>query len=137
MLETRFDDHLEEATKHGVRFTHGSRIDFCTCNSNAVIGRQVHVLGMDDPAYMEGFDRFWQAVYPTVSHCAGRCILTGTRKKGSMFDQIYMGSLNQENGWKSMSVNWWDIPERDLQWKEDMVKHLGKDWFDKEYETTN
>jgi hypothetical protein len=99
----------------------------------------VDVLGIDEPAYMEYFEELWPAVYPIVSSCSGKdskVILSGTRNKvGDVFDKIYKGSITGENGWKSMTINWWDVPGRDLKWKKRMMDALSEKAFIKEFTT--
>lgn len=122
-------DRIELCNGSGISF-YGGRSSPC-----AVRGRRVDILGLDEPAYMDYFEELWPAIYPIVSSCKdGKVILTGTRNKvGDIFDEIYIGSITGENGWRSMTVNWWDIPGRDLKWKKSIIESLGEKTFNKEY----
>jgi hypothetical protein len=139
IANSELSDLVTVSRKDRLEFRNGSGISFYGGRSSpcSVRGRRVDILGMDEPAYMEYFEELWPAVYPIVSSIRdGKVILTGTRNKiGDVFDGIYKDSITENSGWKSMTVNWWDVPGRDLKWKKSMISSCGEKVFNKEFTT--
>ena len=79
---------------------------------------------------------FWRSVYPIISSSKKSKIFVASTPNGTdnLFHQLYSGAAKGDSNWKAERVDWWEIPARDDQWKEDTMKSLGsKDAFDQEF----
>jgi hypothetical protein len=63
-----------------------------------------------------------------------KIIIASTKKEGSYFNEIVEDSKNNINKYSLSEYNWRDIPKLDINWKEETIKNIGKDAFNREYE---
>jgi hypothetical protein len=75
--------------------------------------------------------------------CLRNCkiFLTGTLKKypiieseGWVYD-LYCDSVAGEGIWDNIKIDWWDVPDRDEDWKKHMIEAIGEDHWNEEFET--
>ena len=123
-------------------FTNGSNISITTTTSDTGRGRSVSLLCLDEFAFVDSglLDAFWASVYPVISSSKKAKIFAVSTPNGvgNLFHQLYTGSIKtgkEWNGWVSERIDWWDVPERDEEWKEMTIKTLGsREKFAQEYE---
>jgi hypothetical protein len=123
-------------------FTNGSNISITTTTSDTGRGRSVSLLCLDELAFVEPglLDAFWASVYPVISSSKKAKIFAVSTPNGvgNLFHSLYSGSIkkgSEWNGWISERIDWWDVPDRDEQWKEMTIKTLGsREKFAQEYE---
>jgi hypothetical protein len=119
--------------------TNGSSIGISTTSSDAGRGESVNCLILDELAFIEPgmLDSFWRSVYPIISSSKKSKILVASTPNGvgNLFHNLYIGAKAGENGWHAERVDWWEVPGRDEEWKENTIKTLqSKEAFMQEYE---
>jgi hypothetical protein len=119
--------------------TNGSSIGISTTSSDAGRGESVNCLILDELAFIEPgmLDSFWRSVYPIISSSKKSKILVASTPNGvgNLFHSLYVGAKAGENGWHSERVDWWEVPGRDEEWKDNTIKTLqSKEAFMQEYE---
>ena len=123
-------------------FTNGSNISITTTTSDTGRGRSVSLLCLDELAFVDMglLDAFWASVYPVISSSKKAKIFAVSTPNGvgNLFHQLYAGSIkkgSEWNGWVSERIDWWEIPDRDEEWKEMTIRTLGsREKFAQEYE---
>lgn len=79
---------------------------------------------------------FWRSVYPTISRAKTSKILITSTPNGvdNLFYRLYNGALKGENRFHYERIDWWEVPGRDEQWKQEQIKDLGShEAFAQEY----
>ena len=119
--------------------TNGSSIGISTTSSDAGRGESVNCLILDELAFIEAgmLDSFWRSVYPIISSSKKSKILVASTPNGvgNLFHSLYVGAKADENGWHAERVDWWEVPGRDEEWKENTIKTLqSREAFMQEYE---
>jgi hypothetical protein len=119
--------------------TNGSSIGISTTSSDAGRGESVNCLILDELAFIEPgmLDSFWRSVYPIISSSKKSKILVASTPNGvgNLFHNLYTGAKAGENGWHAERVDWWEVPGRDEEWKDNTIKTLqSKEAFMQEYE---
>ena len=127
-----------EYGKTSMSLGNGSNIGISTTSSDAGRGSSVNVLVLDELGFIDNHlvDPFWKSVFPIISSSKKSKILIASTPNGTdnLFHQLYTGALKGETNWKSERIDWWEIPGRDEEWKEDTIKALGSvDAFAQEF----
>jgi hypothetical protein len=127
-----------EYGKTTMALSNGSSIGISTTSSDAGRGDSCNVLILDELAFIDNHlvQDFWRSVYPIISSSAKSKIFVASTPNGTdnLFHQLYAGAERGETNWHGERVDWWEVPNRDDQWKEDTMKSLGsKDAFDQEF----
>jgi hypothetical protein len=123
-------------------FDNGSSISVTTTTSDTGRGRSVSLLCLDELAHIEPglLDTFWASVYPVISSSKKAKIFAVSTPNGvgNLFHSLYAGSLKKGeewNGWASERVDWWEVPDRDEEWKQRTIKTMGSvEKFAQEFE---
>lgn len=126
-------NHLKSAAvewgKTGVSLENGSSIGISTTSSSAGRGDSCNVLILDELAFIENhlITEFWRSVYPIISSSKQSKIFIASTPNGTdnLFYDLYSNAVQGINNWKAERVDWWEIPGRDDQWKDDQIKTLG------------
>lgn len=125
--------------KTGMAVGNGSSIGISTTSSDAARGESCNCLIIDEAAFIPEhmMDDFWRSVYPVISSSAsGKIFMVSTANgTNNKFYNIYAeATTDPKSRWHAERVDWWDIPGRDEQWKQDTIKELGsKEAFDQEF----
>ena len=127
-----------EYGKTSMLLANGSSIGISTTSSDAGRGDSCNVLILDELAFIDDHlvQDFWKSVYPIISSSKKSKIFIASTPNGTtnLFYDLYSKALKGANNWKASRVDWWEIPGRDDQWKEDTIKSLGsKQAFDQEF----
>jgi hypothetical protein len=98
----------------------------------------VNLLFLDEFAFVERASEFYTSTYPVVS--AGKdtkVIITSTANGiGNTFHKIWEGAVQKTNEYKAFTVNWWDVPGRDEEWKKQTIANTSQLQFDQEFGNT-
>lgn len=127
-----------EYAKTGLTLANGSSIGISTTSSDAGRGDSVNVLIVDEMAFVphELMTEFWNSVYPIISASTKSKIFIASTPNGTdnLFYKQYRDAEKGTNNWKAERVDWWDVPGRDEQWKENTIKEMGSiDAFEQEF----
>jgi hypothetical protein len=122
-----------------MELSNGSCIEISTTTGNAARGKAVNLLLLDELAFIEPHsivEDFWRSVYPTISRAkTSKILITSTPNGvGNLFHRIYTGATKGENRFHYERIDWWEVPGRDEQWKQEQIKDLGSyEAFSQEY----
>src|SRR6056300_120700 len=124
--------------KGSIEFSNNSRIIAAATSGSSIRGMSVNLLFLDEFAFVERANEFYTSTYPVVS--AGKdtkVIITSTANGiGNTFHKIWEGAVQQTNEYKAFTVNWWDVPGRDEEWKKQTISNTSQLQFDQEFGNT-
>lgn len=119
-----------------VAFDTGCKILTGSCNKSALVGKTVHILYLDELAIppAKQSKELVQYALPTINSLpSGKCLITSTPSGDNIFKELWLGAINNSNGFHPIQVNWWDVPGRDDKWKAEQLAILGEDAFNEQY----
>jgi len=124
--------------KGSIEFSNNSRIIAAATSGSSIRGMSVNLLFLDEFAFVERAAEFYTSTYPVVS--AGKdtkVIITSTANGiGNTFHKIWEGAVQTTNEYKAFTVNWWDVPGRDEEWKNQTISNTSQMQFDQEFGNT-
>lgn len=124
--------------KGSIEFSNNSRIIASATSGSSIRGMSVNLLFLDEFAFVERANEFYTSTYPVVS--AGKdtkVIITSTANGiGNTFHKIWEGAVQKTNDYEAFTVNWWDVPGRDEEWKKQTVGNTSQLQFDQEFGNT-
>lgn len=121
--------------KGNITFGNNTKIIAAATTGSSIRGLSVNLLYLDEFAFVENAAEFYTSTYPVVS--AGKetkVIITSTANGvGNIFHRIYEGAVNGTNGFKAFRVDWWDVPGRDEEWKQQTIANTSELQFEQEF----
>jgi len=124
--------------KGSIEFSNNSRIIAAATSGSSIRGLSVNLLFLDEFAFVERANEFYTSTYPVIS--AGRetkVIITSTANGiGNTFHKIWEGAIQIVNEFSPFTVNWWDVPGRDEEWKRQTIANTSQLQFDQEFGNT-
>lgn len=124
--------------KRSIEFSNNSRIVSAATSGSSIRGMSVNLLYLDEFAFVENAAEFYTSTYPVVSSGKDtKVIITSTANGiGNQFEKIWTGAVQEVNEYKSFRVDWWDVPGRDEEWKNQTVANTSQLQFDQEFGNT-
>lgn len=124
--------------KGSIEFSNNSRIIAAATSGSSIRGMSVNLLFLDEFAFVENANEFYTSTYPVIS--AGKdtkVIVTSTANGiGNTFHKIWEGAVQKVNEFIPFTVNWWDVPGRDEEWKRQTIANTSQLQFDQEFGNT-
>jgi len=124
--------------KGSLEFSNNSRILAAATSGSSIRGMSVNLLYLDEFAFVERASEFYTSTYPVVS--AGKetkVIITSTANGiGNQFHKIWEGAVQKINEFVSFRVDWFDVPDRDEEWKAQTISNTSQLQFDQEFGNT-
>ena len=124
--------------KGSIEFSNNSRIIAAATSGSSIRGMSVNLLFLDEFAFVENANEFYTSTYPVIS--AGKdtkVIITSTANGiGNTFHKIWEGAVQKVNEFVPFTVNWWDVPGRDAEWKRQTISNTSQLQFDQEFGNT-
>ncbi len=123
----------DEYNKGRVRFENGSRIEISATSASSARGKSGDVLIIDEAAFVPNniMDEFIQSVLPIVSSRPDSKIIAVSTPNGTgnWYAETYHKALYNmsEDGWSSFRIDWWDVPDRDEDWKRKKIAEFNGD----------
>ena len=124
--------------KGSIEFSNNSRIIAAATSGSSIRGLSVNLLFLDEFAFVENAAQFYTSTYPVISSGnTSRVIITSTANGiGNIFHKIYEGAVQGTNEFKPFRVDWWDVPGRDEQWKQQTIANTSELQFQQEFGNT-
>ena len=117
-----------EWNKGSVELENGCKIIAGSTSSSAIRGKSVSFLYIDEAAFIENWEDFFQSVYPTISSGeTTKILLTSTPNGLNHFFSFVQGAKDNRNGYKWIEVPWDQIPGRSESWKQDTLESMNND----------
>ncbi len=123
----------------GLSFDNGCRLFSQATTKTAALGFTIHLLYADEFAHIQNnfITPFYRSIYPTLSSSKiSKIIISSTPNGINLFHKLYKGSSAMEgtNAYTGIRVDWWEVPGRDDEWKEQEIANLGSpELFEQEY----
>ena len=124
--------------KGSIEFNNNSRIIAESTSSSSIRGFSVNLLMLDEFAFVDKATEFYTSTYPVISSGVNtKVIITSTANGiGNQFYKIWQGASQGTNEYKPFRVDWWDVPGRDEEWKEQTIANTSELQFDQEFGNT-
>jgi hypothetical protein len=124
--------------KGSIEFSNNSRIIAAATSGSSIRGMSVNLLYLDEFAFVERAAEFYTSTYPVVSSGKDtKVIITSTANGiGNQFHKIWEGATQGVNEFKPYRVDWWDVPGRDENWKQQTISNTSQLQFDQEFGNT-
>jgi len=121
--------------KKSIGFSNNSRIVAAATSSSSVRGMSLNLVYLDEFAFVENATQFYTSTYPVISSGkTSKIIITSTANGiGNIFHKLYEGAVQGTNEFTAMRVDWWDVPERDEEWKKMTIENTSQLQFDQEF----
>lgn len=123
-------------SKKSIELENGMAIMAASTASSAIRGKAIALLFLDEFAFVPSSiaDDFMASVYPTISSSkTSKIIIVSTPNGMNHFYHIYRNSVNGTNNFKPIKINWWEVPGRDEEWKNSMIKDVGQLRWNQEF----
>ena len=124
--------------KRSIEFSNNSRIVSAATSGSSIRGMSVNLLYLDEFAFVENAAEFYTSTYPVISSGKDtKVIITSTANGiGNQFHKIWEGAVQGVNEFKDFRVDWWDVPQRDEEWKKQTIANTSQLQFDQEFGNT-
>jgi hypothetical protein len=124
--------------KGSIEFSNNSRIIAAATSGSSIRGMSVNLLFLDEFAFVDRASEFYTSTYPVVSSGKDtKVIITSTANGiGNIFHKIWEGAVQRTNEYRAFTVNWWDVPGRDEEWKRQTIANTSQMQFDQEFGNT-
>lgn len=127
-----------EWSKTQIELDNGSSIAIASTSEDSLRGESANVLIIDEAAHIQEhiIEGLWASVIPIISSSkkSSICIISTPNGTHNKFCQIYTDAERNKDGWNAVRVDWWEHPDRDEKWKDNMIKTLGsKQLFEQEF----
>ena len=121
--------------KGSIEFSNNSRIIAAATSGSSIRGMSVNLLFLDEFAFVERAAEFYTSTYPVISSGKDtKVIITSTANGiGNTYHKIWEGAVQKVNEYKAFTVNWWDVPGRDDEWKRQTISNTSQLQFDQEF----
>ena len=121
--------------KGNIEFGNDSKVVAAATSSSSIRGLSINLLYLDEFAFVENAEEFYTATYPVVtSGKNSKVIITSTANGvGNMYHKIYESAVRGESEYKNFTINWYDVPGRDEEWKKETIANTSEIQFQQEY----
>jgi len=128
--------------KKGIFLENGSRFYISPYTKYAAISHSMDLVFMNNFSKYKHIESFYKYLYPSISSINNSKIIIKSHISGHDF---FYGLLQnsertlgdpKKNVFKTYRTYWWQIPERDITWKNNEIKKCGQYIFDTEYDFT-
>ena len=129
---------VETYNKRSINLENGSRVIATSSSGSAARGMSFSLIFLDEFAFVPPHDAedFFRSVYPTISSGSDtKMIVVSTPKGMNHFYKMWMEAQEQRSAFKPIDINWWDVPGRDEDWKQQQIANTSEDQFRQEFET--
>ena len=123
--------------KRSITLENGSKILATSSSGSAARGMSFSLLFLDEFAFVQPHEaeEFFRSVYPTISSGADtKMIIVSTPKGMNHFYKMWMEAKENRSSFKPIEINWWDVPGRDENWKQQQIANTSEDQFRQEFE---
>lgn len=120
-----------EWNKTSCEFENHCRILSGACTKKTFRGFTIHLMFIDEVAFVENWDDFFTSTFNTMSNSKkNKIAMVSTPNGMNHFHDYWQGAISKEkpNGWKPVKITWQDVPGRDLAWKNEILAGTNFDY---------
>lgn len=128
---------VEEWNKGSIKLENGCKVIAAATSSSAIRGKSCSLVYIDEAAFVENWDEFFQSVYPTISSGEDtKLLFTSTPNGLNHFYKTCEGAKKGTNGYQYVEVPWQRVPGRGEKWHQETLEALDFDMekFRQEFE---
>ena len=121
--------------KQSISFSNNSRIHSDSTSGSSIRGMSINLLYLDEFAFVQDAGTFYTSTYPVISSGKNtKVIITSTANGiGNVFHTIWSGATKGTSEYKPFTVDWWDVPGRDDEWKRQTIANTSQLQFEQEF----
>jgi hypothetical protein len=128
---------ISKINESSIRLDNDCRLVLRTTTKKSGIGMTVNFLYIDEFAHIaeSNLDKFYRAILPTITEDPfAKVMITSTPNGRNKFWEIWTSSIDGDNEYSPMRVDWWQVPGRDEEWKKKTIANFGTETdFNQEY----
>ena len=119
-----------------LEFDNDSKIFASATSEDALRGESISLLFLDEFAFVPEnvADAFWASNFPTISTGGSIIVVSTPNGTAGLFYDLYQKAGNQNSPWNRIRVKWDQHPDRDEEWKQEVLNSIGKVKFQAEFE---
>ena len=115
---------------NSIELENGCTVMVSASTGESIRGETINLLYVDECAFVDNFDMFWSATYPTISSgTSSKVVMTSTPKGLNHFYKFWTEAEAGVNDFVPYRVMWHQRPGRDEEWKDKTVKQFGEERF--------
>lgn len=124
--------------KDGFELKNDSKITISSTSSAGPRGSTSNLLIIDEMAHCPNdlMKELWKSAIPIISSMKKSQLVVISTPNGvdNKFYELYQQAQKEDSDWHLETVNWWDVPGRDEEWRKQALDAIGsKEDFDQEY----
>tara|TARA_B110000495_G_scaffold41374_1_gene33686 strand:+ start:215 stop:1840 length:1626 start_codon:yes stop_codon:yes gene_type:complete len=122
--------------KGSIELENGSKILATSTTGSAARGQSFSLVFLDEFAFVQHniANDFFKSVYPTISSGQEtKMIIVSTPKGMNHFYKMWVEAEEQRSNFKTLSVDWWETPGRDSDWKLQQIANTSEEDFNQEF----
>lgn len=120
--------------KLSFKLANSSQIIATSAASDAGRSYAVSLLLIDEAAFIEGIDKIYTSIKPTISTGGGVIALSSPHGVGNWFHKMYTAAEAGKGDFKPIKLPWYLHPDRDAKWEETERANFSPREFAQEYE---
>lgn len=125
-----------EWNKGNIKLENGCEILAGSTSNSAVRSRSINILFLDEFAFVEPnmADSFFKSTYPTISSgTTTKIIIVSTANGMNHFFKMWDDAESGRSNFIPVRIDYWQVPGRDEDWKNETVKATSQEQFDQEF----
>jgi len=119
--------------KLSLKLANGSQIVATSAASDAGRSYAVSLLIVDEAAFIEGIDKIYTSIKPTIATGGGIIALSSPNGVGNWFHKMYTEAEIGRNDFKAIKLPWDLHPDRDEAWEQRERSNMSPREFAQEY----
>lgn len=123
-----------EDNKLSIKLANGSQIIAASSSSDTGRSYAVSLLIIDEAAFVDGIDRIYTSIMPTLATGGGCIALSSPNGVGNWFHTMWTKAENGEGSFLPIRLPWNLHPERDQAWYDAECANMTKKEIAQEYE---
>jgi len=123
--------------KGNIELENGSKIVASSTSGTAVRGGSYNLVFLDEFAFVpfNVAEDFFRSVYPTItSGKSTKVFIVSTPNGMNHFYKMWTEAEEKRSSYVPIEVNWYDIPGRDENFKEETIKNTSQEQWEQEFE---
>lgn len=130
--------NIKKSVKNRLEFENGTHIFISAYSRRSICAKTVDLMVFDEMAFCDPqvlYD-FVVSVFPVQSaHVNTQTILVSTPNGCNEFYEIYQHALEGKSSFIASRIQYNEVPGRDVEWKNKIIRDYGQKFFDQEYDT--
>lgn len=115
---------------NSIELENGCTVMVSASTGESIRGETINLLYVDECAFVDNFDMFWSATYPTISSgTTSKVVMTSTPKGLNHFYRFWTEAEAGVNDFVPYKVMWNQRPGRDEEWKKKTIAQFGEEQF--------